>query len=178
MKHKHEAWAEQAHEPSKAVFDLEQMEPIQVANLVAILGKELSAEDEVKDEDPKQKGGRAIVIHDLLEHDIANLPKRDLEKAHDLYVTMATSRDGWTRAVIACHMGDLLRHLLDDNKTRQQIIDLWVKLMCDKDQYVQEFARDAISEVVDENWLDEPTSRYLNSKLPEVWRSEISGSGE
>lgn len=159
-----------AHERSpetQPTFNLENLEAGQVVDLVDILGAASHAEP-----DGPPELMRATHLHDLLEADIVGLPRRNPTKAYAVYMAMASADKAWPRAVAAINMGDLVRELPDSSDSWRRAIDRWVSLMSDDDGYVNEFARDSLSEAVSQDWLSEPTASWLNGLLPEWQRRE------
>ncbi len=155
----------------RSAFDLQQMEPDRVADLVVILG----AASEADFESGKEAFQGGSSLNDLLEHDIAEFPKVDPEKAVELYLKLATHDAAWPRNVVSGHFGGLIRHLPEDSPARTHLIDLWVGLSKDEDDMVREGAEEAIVDSIREGWFDEATTRYLSNSLPMDRQIEIRG---
>ncbi|WP_206752012.1 hypothetical protein, partial [Streptomyces klenkii] len=88
-------------------------------------------------------------------------------KAREVIFALAIHKHFFVRAVA----GDVISSLfhfqpVDDYPARQQVIDFWVGLLHDDDELARESAEDSMSQTVRSDWIDEPTARYLNSKLP------------
>jgi hypothetical protein len=160
---------ERLREAPRPVFDLEQMEPEVVVSLATILGE--AADVELKSREERLRD--SAMLCSLLDRDVGNLPERNLEKAKTLYFALATQDGAGGQGIVASRMGELLRHLpIDDYVTRQQAIDLWLKLLDSDDTVVRAVSERAISDAVDSEWVDEPTARYLDSKLSPEWQRE------
>lgn len=160
------------HELPPQTFNLEQMEAGQVVGLVIALDFTLDY-GRGKDETLKESDELSIsVLTGLLQQDLASLLARDIVKACETYTALATHSDPGVRGLVSDVMDSLLRFQSENYGVRQPVIDLWMALLRDENSNVQEGARTSMSRAVHSDWLDEPTARYLDERLPGEWQRE------
>ncbi|HEX3786113.1 MAG TPA: hypothetical protein VHX38_41225 [Pseudonocardiaceae bacterium] len=167
---------EQSHELPKPVFDLEQLTPEQTADLIAAVGARA-------DKEVEPIAGK-VGLDWLIERDLKNLATRNIDKANELFATLIDYPDAWVRAFAIDMAPELLRLQPGDTDARHHLTERWVRLLdatgevgeenakgSGGDSSVREAAREVMSSVVYADWLDEPTARYFDSKLPLAFKS-------
>ncbi|HEU0087715.1 MAG TPA: hypothetical protein VFQ77_08700 [Pseudonocardiaceae bacterium] len=165
---------EQSPELSSPVFDLERMETEQVADLIAAIGMAIDAKivAERWTENDESRDGQFDGLIMLIGKDLQNLPTRNLQKAMELYKTLINYPGTWPRELAADFMGAVLLQQLDDANARQQVIEPWLNLLDHESEFVREAAQRSIADIINVDWIDEPTVRYLESKLPEWYKED------
>ncbi|WP_143677150.1 hypothetical protein [Streptomyces scabiei] len=157
-------------------FNVEQMESGQIAALVMALEAGIDLEERpershIRDSEGERDGIDELIS--LLERDLTCLPARNFEKAREVIFALAAHKHYFVRAVASDAISSLFRFQpVDDYLARQQVIDVWVGLLQDEDEVAREGAEASMSQTVDSDWIDEPTARYLDSKLPPEWQRE------
>lgn len=141
-----------------------------MADLIAAIGVAADATFDGDVAEKESDSSHRLIM--LIEQELKNLIVRDKVRAVTLYATLMGHSSEWPRELAAYNMSTaLLRQYLDDPDIRQRIIEPWVKLLDEaQGDHVHEAAKRSISQVVFDDWLDEPTARYLNSKLPLDWQ--------
>lgn len=163
---------ERLNESPRPTFNLEDMEPDQVALLVAAIGAAIDAEFKAQENELNKPPILNAALVELLGSDMQTLPARNPEKAKELFRVLVTHPEHWPRELAARMGPGLMRSQSGDHNERQQTIDAWLRLLEDEDEFVREGAVQSLSDSVDSDWIDEPTARYLDSKLPDGWRRE------
>jgi hypothetical protein len=161
--------SEWLHELPPQIFNLEQMDPDQVASLVIALNTTDERATAARDMENIDR------FTGLLQRDLACLPARDVVKAREVYATLAAHSDPGVRGLVSDVMDSLLQFQPDDYAARQSVIDLWMTLLHDEDPNVREGVHWSMSRAVHSGWLDGLTARYLDSKLPGRWQREDWG---
>jgi hypothetical protein len=168
---------EQSPESLPQIFDMEHMESGQVEALIGAIGVALGQSID-KEHQHGNKIDFGSTRYDqllrLVAHDTQRLIHDDLERATEVFARLVQSRSPWVRQFAVDDMaGDLLRSYPEDSPVRQWLLEQWVAQLNvgpedvdADDNLVREAADHTLSDVVWSDWVDEPTARYLNSKLP------------
>jgi hypothetical protein len=164
MKVKLESQYERDSEPLSGVFNLDKLEPTQVAELMAALGHA----NEVAMNQTNEH--HACQLVDAFIADLKRYAGQNAERAVQIFDALAShaasNENNWLRAVASDVAPILIQHYADDYAKRKQVIDRWVGLLSDNDSFARETAQQSIANATDADWVDEPTARYLDSKLP------------
>lgn len=156
-------------------FDLNQLAPLQVADLLAVFGDAVSESGElsiVKGEAVPAHVERMANLLDPLSGDITDFADRNPERAYTLSMTLANSEHRWPRSIAAEGLCRLLRHVPAGSEERQEVLDRLRGLLGDADDHVKEYAEEAVGALVETNDLDEPTTRMINAWLPDYMQRQ------
>lgn len=157
---------EQSPDLPKPVFDLEQMEPEQVATLIDALGFTWQTDLDNGDKAPEFRQSEISRVLGLIHKDLSNFVERNPEAARKLYDYLMENATEWPRGLAGeCMTLRLINQNLDDEAARQKLIDPWVELLNDEDEATRVIATQIMWGVIESDWIDEPTARYLNDKL-------------
>lgn len=167
--------AEQSPEGRQPYFDLNQLDPLQVADLLGVFGDALNESSElsmIKGEAVPGHIERMAKLLDPLADDVADFADRNPEKAYMLAETLASSEHPWARATAVDGYCRLLRHLPVESSDHEAALNRLHGLLQDPDDAVTDSADEVLGALVETDDLDEPTLRRIDAWLPEERKRE------
>lgn len=171
MDREHMPTPERMSELPHEVFGLEKMSADQVAALIEAVAAANDAADDSKDATHPGLND----VEGILCGDLKRLAEQSPEKAYDLFLSLTQRSSTWAKAYAMDQLAEsLLKQVRDQPEKLQVLIDRWVSLLNDQEEFVRQTASETLFLVEGDAWPDEPTAWYIAGEIEQAREREYT----